>query len=197
MTSLYFQNESNSQTLLTGAKCRSVILGGDLKDSNITLTQLPQSTDQNMQVKVGGVEPVGSPVNAVNVGKSGENSNSEDIQDASHYPCDVCHTLISIAANTECWTCTLCDDFAFCKQCQEQGLHTEHLDRIHEFVIPEINDNIYCRNFGRVFRINQNKLYQCTICDDGYILCLKCHNGGMHQKHFHYHELKTKKAYLL
>ncbi len=124
VTSLYFQNESNSQTLLTGAKCRSVILGGDLKDSNITLTQLPQSTDQNMQVKVGGVEPVGSPVNAVNVGKSGENTNSEDIQDASHYPCNVCHTLISIAANTECWTCTLCDDFAFCKQCQEQGLHT-------------------------------------------------------------------------
>ncbi len=104
---------------------------------------------------------------------------------------------MSTAANTECWTYTSCHDFAFCKQCQEQGLHTEHLDQIHEFAIPEISDNIYCRSCGHVFRTNQNKLYQCTICDDCYILCLKCHNDGMHQKHSHFHELKTKKAYML
>ncbi len=91
------------------------------------------------------------------------------------------HTLMSTAANTECWTCTSCDDFAACKQCQEQGLHTEHLDQIRDFVILETSDNIYCRSCGHVFRTNQNKLYQCTICDDGYILCLKCHNDGMCQ----------------
>ncbi len=143
------------------------------------------------------MEPVGSVVNVVNVGKGGENTNSEDIQDVSHYPCDVCHTLMSTVANTECWTCTSCNDFAFCKQCQEQELHTEHINQIDEFVIPEISDNIYCRSCGHVFRTNENKLYQCTICDDDYILCLKCHNDGMHQKHSHFHELKTKKAYML
>ncbi len=84
--------------------------------------------------------------------------------------------------------CPSSDDFVFCKQCQEQGLHTEHLDQIHYFVIPEISGNIYCRSCGHVFRTNQNNSsYQCIICDDGYILCLKCHNDGMLQKHFHFH----------
>ncbi len=157
-------------------------MGGGLKESDIMLTQSPQSTDQSIQVKVVGVEAVGSAVNLVNEGKHGENTISEGMQDASHHPCDVCHTLMSTAANTECWICTSCDDFAFCKQCQEQWLHTEHLDQIHEFVIAEISDNIYCRSYGHVFRTNQNKLYQCTIYDDGYIHCLKFHNDGMHQK---------------
>ncbi len=79
-------------------------MGGDLKDSDITSTQTSQSTNQNIQVKVGGLEPVGSAVNVVNVGKGGENTNNEDIQDTSNYPCDVCHTLMSTAANTESWT---------------------------------------------------------------------------------------------
>ncbi len=116
----------------------------------------------------------------MNLVKGGENTNSEDIQDALHYPCDVCHTLMTTTANRKCWTCTSCDDFVFCKQCQEQRLHMEHLDQIHEFVIPEISENIYCRSYGHVFGTNQNKLYQCTTCNDGYILCLKCHNDGMH-----------------
>ncbi len=93
-------------------------------------------------MRVVGVEPVGPAVNVVNVCKGGDNTNSDEIQDASHYPCDVCHTLMSTAANTECWTCTSCDDFASCKQYQEHGLHTEHLVQIDEFVIPEISDNI-------------------------------------------------------
>ncbi len=46
-------------------------------------------------------------------------------------------------------------------------------------LIPEINNNIYSRSCAHVFRTNQNKLYQCTICDDGYIRCLNCHNDGM------------------
>ncbi len=87
--------------------------------------------------------------------------------------------------------------FCLCKQCQEHRLHMEHLDEIHELVIPKINDNIYCRSCGHVFRINQNKHYQCMLCDDGYILCLKCHNDGMHQNYSHYHELKIKKAYIV
>ncbi len=117
----------------TGAKCRSAILGGGLKDID------PQSTDQNIQVKVVRVEPVALAVNVVNVGNGGDNTNSEDIQDASHYPFDLCHTLMSTAANTECWTCTSCDNSAICKQCEEQGLHTEHVDQIHEFVIHTIH----------------------------------------------------------
>ncbi len=40
-----------------------------------------------------------------------------------------------------------------------QRLHVEHLYLIHEFVTPEIK-------------------YQCTVSDDGYILCLKCHKDG-------------------
>ncbi len=70
----------------------------------VLLIQSPQSTDQNIQVKVVGVESVGSAVNVVKVGKRGENTNSDDIENASHYPCDVCHTLMSTATNTECWT---------------------------------------------------------------------------------------------
>ncbi len=66
------------------------------------------------------------------------------------------YTYVQYCKNTKCWTCTSCDDLAFCKQCQEQGLHTEHLDQIHEFVISEISDNIYCRSCGHVFRTNQN-----------------------------------------
>ncbi len=43
------------------------------------------------------MESGASAVNVVNVVKGGENTNGEDIQDASHYPSDVCHILISTA----------------------------------------------------------------------------------------------------
>ncbi len=79
VTIVPFQDESNFQTLPTGAKCRGANLGDGLKDDDIMLTQSPQSTDQNIQVKVVGMEPVGSAVNVVNVGKHGENTNSKDI----------------------------------------------------------------------------------------------------------------------
>ena len=112
-----------------------------------------------------------------------------------HYPCDICGKNISTLPKTECWTCTECNDFAFCLECFNQGKHHEHLQHIHKFVVPPVDISCYCRSCGYTFPTNRNILIECTICSDNYILCLNCQKQGMHQKHSYFHERKTRKEY--
>ncbi len=66
-------------------------------------------------------------------------------------------------------------DIVICMQCHSTGQHKEHSEQIHQFIIPDTDESC-----SYTFRIGQNKLYDCTICIDRYILCFSCYNEGMH-----------------
>ncbi len=168
-------SEQNQSTITGSRHSMSNVL---ITSDDITLTQSPHSSGQDTK------------------GHDMGQSESEVVNEPSHYPCDECRLPIPTKSKTICYTCTHCEDFAICTECNDKGTHNKHSDQLHKFVIPDIDDNVYCRCCGHVFRTNQNKLYQCTACNDGYILCLKCHNEGMHRKHLYNQELMTRKSYL-
>ena len=168
--------ERSQSTITTGSThgMSDLLIGTD----DIILTQSPHTNGQDTK------------------GQDTGQCVSMSVNEPTYYPCDECKQPISTNPKTVCWTCTHCEDFAICTECNNKGIHKKHPDQLHKFVVPEINDNVYCRCCGYVFKTSQNKLYHCTVCEDGYILCLKCHGEGMHRKHLYDQELMTRKSYL-
>ena len=116
-------------------------------------------------------------------------------ENTDFYPCDVCRSPIPTKPKTVCFTCNQCNDFAICSDCKNKGKHQEHSDQLHRFTVPNIGISCYCRSCGLVFHSNRTKMYDCSRCQDNYILCVKCFAENMHKRHSDFLELKTKQEY--
>ncbi len=124
-----------------------------------------------------------------------ENIHVTQEENTDFYPCDVCKSNIPTKPKTVCFTCNYCNDFAICSDCKNKGKHQEHSDQLHRFTVPNIGISCYCRSCGLVFHSNRTKLYDCSSCQDNYIICVKCFSENMHQRHSESLELKTKEEY--
>ncbi len=126
---------------------------------------------------------------------SADQENITQEENSDFYPCDVCKSPIPTKPKTICFTCNQCNDFAICSDCKNKGRHQEHSDQLHRFSVPNIGISCYCRSCGLVFHSNRTKMYDCSRCQDNYILCVKCFSENMHKRHSGFLELKTKEEY--